>query len=105
MFSVFSTMARRIPYITLVLLRCDSSLAWRGVFSSLERLRTFFMLSRNRGAVSLFWFLPSHGQVFLLGLDCLLQAISDSKPFTKSLDTSISGLPDLGFPLLIGGLA
>jgi hypothetical protein len=32
------------------------------------------LLLRNRRAVSLFWFIPSHGQVFLLGLEYLLQA-------------------------------
>lgn len=32
------------------------------------------LLLRNGRAVSLFWFIPSHGQVFLLGLEHLLQA-------------------------------
>lgn len=29
---------------------------------------------KKQGAASPFWFIPSHGQVFLLGFECLLQA-------------------------------
>ena len=56
-FSVFSTKARRNPGIILFFPECNR------------------LLIKNRRAVSLFWLIPSHGQVFLPGFEYLLQAL------------------------------
>ncbi|MDE7016037.1 MAG: hypothetical protein K2P65_00480, partial [Lachnospiraceae bacterium] len=63
------------------------------------------LLSRDRKAASPFWFIPSHGQVFLLGLEYLLQALRLKTVYTLWTLPCPACAPGLGVPLLIGGLA
>lgn len=61
------------PFVYLNILRFFHT-ARRNPCIILFLLYKIQLLLRNRKAASLFWFIPSHGQVFLLGLEYLLQA-------------------------------